>query len=513
MPPSEGYYIGQEIKKKKASGEIPERRLDENGNGMYVPYAFDPTMAFSNEEDWLQRYSDSIPGSPEPAPDLTRDLRNAGTYKGFDWAKAGDELMGGYQPPEYVAADYIAAPTYQKTQYSGTSPYQKTNFDFSDKYQPPDEYQAFGFTQPDVADVQKVQPLADSVWNAKKQDAFDAVDTRYNDIAQRTRDELIRTGKRPEQAAAVMQNLDIEREKAKREESRKLDIAQADQTVGISQKEQELGLQRGLAVAGMDTQTQENMAAELSKKYGYSLDDARYVVDQYAKQQEAQAGENKSAYDASAAEDRYKFEAEKGENQYANEAETKEATRQYDASVNEAKYGYEAGTEAERYDTGMDQWFKEQQAAEAEKEWQSKYGAAQDIAQAKQTQWQDEQAAKTDQWNAIMQGAQQAGTSAAQQGTYWTNLEPGERKDKQTAAQNYSGFYKPQQNVYGGGNQPTTVKPTFKTSTQPQQPKQQPTLSFSYKPNPVVSTTSSQPKPPDSAKPKVAAAPKPQLKY
>lgn len=367
-------------------------------------YTFNAEPAFGKPDDLIDRYIASIPKEPAKSPNLTQRLEDVGAYQGFDWEEAGRELKEGYKPPEYKAAEYIGAPDYEKT-----------NYDFADRYQAPDDYEAFQFSQPEVDDIQSVEPMADQMWNTKKQIAQDEVGDRYKGILQRTRDEIIRTGRRPEQSAAVLSNVEFEKEKAIRDERRRLDVEQATQNVGIKQKEQELGLQRGLAVAGMDADTQERMANELAKTYGMSLDAARYMVQQNAAQQSAQAGENQAAQG------------------FASDA----AAKEYAANMGESRYGYEQGVEGARYSSAQDQWTKEQEAAEREKEWQSQYGLAQDLTQAQQSQWQADQAAKIDQWNAQMQGIGAAQTGAAQQATYWSNLEKKERDEAKKGATPY----------------------------------------------------------------------------
>jgi len=366
-----------------------------------APYAFDPTTAFGGSQDWLNRYSAAIPAEATPAPDLQQYINAVGPYQCFYWATAGAELLNNYKAPTYQTPDYVAA-----------NPYQKTNYNFADSYQAPSAYQSFNFHDPNVDDVQSVQPISDQIYEEERTRGKEDISNRYKDIASQARDELIRTGKRPEQSASVLANIAMKADEEKRANERDLAISRAQQDVGIAQNEQGLKLQRGLAVAGMDQQTQESMAQELAKTYGMSVDAARYMVQQQQAQQTAQAGENQYAYGTDAT----------------------EAARKTGFNTEESQYGYSAATDAARYQSALEQWTKEQEAANAQQVWQSQYGQAQDQTQTALSQWQAGQAAKIDQANMLMQGTGAAQTGAAQQATYWTNLNPNQQKQSSQAA-------------------------------------------------------------------------------
>lgn len=363
-------------------------------------YLFDPEQAFEEPKDWLREYRRSI-GKPAKAPNLVGELQRAGTYQPYDWQSALDRVASSYTPLSYDAPSYVTPTAYQRTQ-----------FDFANQYAAPSSYQAYDYRTPEIEELERVQPISDDIWNLRRTEATEDVSNRFRDIKQRARDELIRTGRRPEQTAAVMAGLDVEEDRAKREEERRIAIERAQQGVGIAQQEQQLALQRGTSQASLESETQEREAQELAKTYGFNIDAARYLVDQYRQQQQAQAGERQFAYTSDAA----------------------EADRRYRAAVEAAQYKYQTGTEAERYKSAMQQWAEEQKAAEAEKAWQSKYAQAQDIASARQTQWGDTQAAKIDRWNALMQGTGASQTGAAQEATYWTNLTDKERRQANEAA-------------------------------------------------------------------------------
>lgn len=345
----------------------------------YMP---DIRQAFEKPEAWLERYRRQVaPPTPLRLPKLEAP------YQEFPWAERGRELLSQYRPPAYE-----------------TEAYRPFEYTFAQQYAPPERYQGYQFRLPEISELERVQPVAEDIWSARAAAAGEATGERFGDIRERTRDEIIRSGMGSEQAAAVMANLDVQEEKARRESQRDIDIARAGQAVGISQQEQQLGLQRGTAQAGLEAQTQERQAQELATRYNLDIDAARYMVQQQAGQQQLAGGERR-------------FGQEFG--------------------LGERRYGFQTGLEEARYGASQRQWGVEQEAAEKEKAWQSRYGRSQDVAQTSMAQQQADWGRKLDYWNAVLQGSQAAAQQAAQQATYAQNLPEGERKDIQKQKQEY----------------------------------------------------------------------------
>lgn len=108
------------------------------------------------------------------------------------------------------------------------------------------------------------------------------------------------------------------------------------------------------------------------------------------------------------------------------EAQAKQAAeRQQHAAFLQSQY--DTGLGESKYKTGLNQAFQEEQAGEAEKAYQSKYGLAQDVAQGKLQEFETNRGAKTDYQNALLQGQQAATQKAGQESTYVTNLTEDER--------------------------------------------------------------------------------------
>lgn len=324
-------------------------------------YRPDLKSSFNSDNEWLSAYGKSLGTNPSQIEDLSKGLTNVGAYKGVNWQEIQDRLQSEYNAPTYNS----------------------TNYDLNSQYTAPDPYQAYDFNAPTIENITDVQPVSDSIWEAQGAKSSEDIGNRYQDLRTQARDELIRTGKRPEQSAAILSNLGIKEEEARRSADRDLAIEKAKQGVGIAQQTQSLNAARGTAQAGLDASAQENMAKELATKYNMDVDAARYMVSNYIQENQLNSQENQTKY-----------------------------------SID---------TEAERYKSAQDQWAAEQDAAEKQKEYQSKYGLAQDVAQTKMADYQANQASKMDYWNALLQGGEAARTGAAQESTYWTNLTKEER--------------------------------------------------------------------------------------
>ena len=379
----------------------PEQQAIKDSPLVYSP---DIGGAFDKTDEWNQRYSDAISGGFDPL----KVSELADSYKAYGWGDTVDPVTGEVVQGKgsQLLSEY-KAPTYDSAEYEMPDAYKGYEYDFANQYEAPDAYQSFDYQMPDIEGIQSVQPMSEGIWDAQAAKANEAVTAQFGDIKQRTRDELIRTGKRPEQAAAIMANLELEEQKARQVAGRDLNIEEAKQNVGIAQTEQSLGAQRGEFSAGMDAKTQEKQAQEMAQKYGMDIDSARYKVQQEASQQQLLAGEGKAANESAFAQTSWK------------------------QSVDEAnkRFGYETSLEKERYLAAQKQWIAEQEAAESEKQWQSEYGRSQDQASIDMAKWQAENAAKLDEWNATLQGGTQAGQTAAQKATYDTNLTENERRE------------------------------------------------------------------------------------
>ena len=346
-------------------------------------YSPDVGSAFEDTRRWQQKYEDAISKGIDPLeiPEL------AEAYTAYDWAAKGEDLMSKYNAPTYESA----------------------------AYQMPEEYQQFQYYTPEVAEIESVDPLASEIWGAKKSQAMEDVTNQFADIKRKTQEELIRTGRRPEQAAAVLANIEFEEQKARDRAQRALDIEEAQQKVGIAQTEQGLKAQRGEFEAGLNVGTQERQAGEGQFGYGQTW-----------------------------------------------------AQTQWKQAVDEAnkRFGYETSLEKERYLAAQRQWIAEQEAAEQEKQWQSEYARSQDKAQTEMAKWEANKNAQIDQWNAILQGGTQAGQTAAQEATYATNLTEDERGKARDEAKKQETYTAAMQN-----QKPTVTKtqPTYAMPTKANQ--------------------------------------------
>ena len=368
-----------------------------------LDYAPDIGGVFGGSEQQLADYYRSL-NRPGQLEDLQSYLREAGTY----------------QPYQFEAIE-SGEPTYQQQQYEqmGYTPYQdyqQTEYDLMGQYQAPEAYNPYQYTAPEIGELERVSPLASEIWGAKRTEAKEGVAQQYGDIRDRMREEAIRSRGRPEQLAALEASLGIEESKAQRDEARKLAIAEAEQGVGIAQQEQQLALQRGMRQAEFGSEMQERQARELAQTYGMDLDAARYMVDQYAKQQQLQAGESQYGYQTGAEQSRLGQEFEQGERRFGHEQ-----------ALGEGRYAFETERDRAMREQAMQQWLQEQTATEEEKAYQSRYAQGQDLAQTGLTQYQAQNAADLDYANALLQGQQAQTGIAAQEATYWTNLNQQER--------------------------------------------------------------------------------------
>ncbi len=392
-----------------------------------TPYLPNLPASFAATQDALAKYYAALE-APKSVGDLTEGLTEVGPYQAYDWSTAGQQLLEGYQPPTYSAQTYQPMGGYQATPYQAFGAYTPFAYNFADQYEAPEAYTPFQYTAPEMGDIASVSPLAEEIWGTKRTTAAEDIDQQFDDVRERTRDELIRTGKRPEQAAAILANIEFQQQKAKQARLNQIDVQEAEQKVGIAQTEQQLGFQKSLKEAEFDAATQENTAQELAQKYNLDIDAARYMVKQQAEQQQLEAGETGKAYDTGLAESQYGQEFAKGEKQYGYEQAAAENKFGQEFNKGEKQYAFEKGAEEAKYQAALKQWLEEQKAVESEKAWQTKYGMAQDVAQTKMSQSQADNAAKLDYANALLQGQQAQAQAGAQQATYTTNLTEEERK-------------------------------------------------------------------------------------
>jgi hypothetical protein len=417
-------------------------------------------QAFETSQNWLDVYGENIP-QYTPLGDLSAGLERVGAYKEFDW-----------QPIDYERQSYEETPFTYAESYQAPEAYQAAQFDFTGKYQPPEAYQATQYQMPEIADIERLQPSQDEFWAGREASEREKTAQRFADTRERIKESAVQGGARPEQMAAIEANLGIEENKAQTEALRNLDIERAREKLQIGQQEQQLAAGKATTQAGMDLQTQELAAQEMAKKYGLDIENARYLVQQDVAQQQAQAGE---------ASKKYGFDVE------AAQFKTGLTKAEQEAQSAEKKYGFEAERGEERFGAGLSQYEQEQKAAEKQKAYESKYGLAQDVAQTDLAKWQAEQQAKYDRANAILQGEQAASQTAAQLGTYETNLTPEERAAQQKAQTAYNA----QQKTYANKPGASEAKPVGGAVGAAQNATQQ---LFAQQQKPKISTAYAPPK-------------------
>jgi len=311
----------------------------------------------------------SNPENPTWSPDMQ------GLYQS---SQAGLDKYYGSLPGE---ADQLTG-LGKKIEEAGT--YKGYNWNIPQDYELPD-YQKFGgydklamertdFTTPQIDALKDVSPIAEGIYGGQMAKSNEAIGGKYKSLKSQVDEETRRNMARPEQAAALLSSLGVEEAKAKTEAGRDIQFEQAQQQLDLEKKAQELGLQRSTSQAGIEQTGQQMTASERQAAADY----ARQVA-------ELQGGEG--------------------------------------------RYGYEQDVAKKQYGTGMETWLQEQQAAEAEKEYQSKYGQAQDLTSLQAQEWESNQASKYDLANALLQGQQAQTGLTSQAGTYMTNLPEDIQKD------------------------------------------------------------------------------------
>lgn len=356
------------------------------------PSRFDPSdpLNYKTYQDFINA------GQAQYAPDLAglfgkteKDLADyqAGLEnidymargEGIDSA-AGLSAVGAYDPSQlsYMMPDgTVKDLPYKSTEFNAFS---GTTDPVTGKqvggYQAPEEYQAFQYQTPEIADIQNVQGMSDALWDTQAAGQREKIGQQFADTEAKMKQAAIQTQARPEQMAALLANQGIEQSKAQTAAQNALDVQRAQQNIGLASTMQALQAQRGTQQAQLEAANQEAQAQELAKKYGLDVDAARYIVAQKTEEQTAQQGE-------------------------------------------------------ERFKTGLEQQKRETEQSERQKAYESQYGLAQDVAQAKMADWQAKNAAALDAANARLQGQQAASQNAAQQATYQSNMTPEGRAAEQ----------------------------------------------------------------------------------
>lgn len=389
-----------------------------------------------------------LTGTSKPTSDLSAGLRDVGAYQQQDYLY--DPSLYEYKAPEYAQTDYQGYETFKA---AAPGEYQGTQYDFAQQYKAPDAYQAFQYETPEIADLERVNPVADEIWAGRQAAEMEGIGQQYADTRERMKQAAIQTAARPEQMAALEANLGIEEGKARTAAQRELDFQRAQQGVGIAQTEQALQAQKATTAAQMQAATQEQQAQEMANKYGLDVDAARYIVQQQASQQQAQAAENQAAFGANLGR--------------AKELAGQQMTQQQ-AQAAENQYRTQKAADDAKFQLGLKQAQAEAQAGEYEKAYQSRYGLAQDTAQTAMAQSEAQKAAYYDYLNAQLQGQQAQSQNAAQQATYQTNLSQEERGAQKGEQEKYATQLEAKKRYdQGTWKQPTNVgATTTKTTTQ-----------------------------------------------
>jgi hypothetical protein len=346
-------------------------------------YAPDVKGNFEGAEVALDKYYGALE-KPEELTGLGDRIGADGMlYKGYNWG---------------IPEDY-ELPSYNQYDYSNLG-MERTDFG-----------------TPEIDALSKVNPMAEGIYGGQKAAAREGVMKQYSDLASQVEEEVRRNQTRPEQAAALLQELGIQKNKALTESDKSIDFESAQQQLDIAKKEQELGLTRSTTQEGLEQQALSNQAGERSTAANYAKDTAQLAA-------------------------------------------------------GEGQFGYQQDVANKQYKTGMDVWLQEQKAAEAEKEYQSKYGQAQDLTSLDAQEWEANRSADMDYYNALMQGSQAATGLASQTGTYMTNLPEGKQNDAlnyQATPEYSASTYQPQNMGYNTqtntANTGSTVSPNVRFST------------------------------------------------
>lgn len=305
--------------------------------------------------DWSEARErlEAIGQEPVPVFDTAgakESLSNVGAYEGYDFT---NPLTGKYDE----AGNLIEGSKYEAQRYD---PYQyDINTDYASMYNAPDAYEAFQFDTPEIAGLERVTPLSQEMYQGQQEQAKKNIARQFGDAESMIQQSVAASQTRPEQVAALMAQLGVDRSSALTEAQQDIAFEQANQELGIAQQEQALEAQRASQQANMAQTTQESQAQELAAKYGYDIDDARYLVelgqktaeDEFAVQG-AKAEEGRYGYESNVDQDRYvndlyqSYEANKAnEGMNAYESQKELATDLLDID----KYGYEAKA-GSRYD-------------------------------------------------------------------------------------------------------------------------------------------------------------------
>ena len=339
----------QPAAKEKAQTKIEEGTLPIEA---YAPGAAQRAVAAYDV------YTDSL-NKPLPVMgDIVGDFKkNAPDYEKFDWKMPETEL-----------------PDYEK-------------FDFQTPEYTAQKGKAFDFNAPQIEDIQDVSGVPSQVWQGLRAEEEGRIGKGFEGQREGLNDYLARTGGegRSGQRAALLTKLGAEEENQKASARRQIAAQQAMQELQVAQGTQALKAGRGTAQAGFDIRAQENEAQELARAQGIDIDEARYIVEQKRKTDEANAGEG--------------------------------------------RYGYEAATNKAINKQGNEWALQENQAGENEKGYKAGYGKAQDTANLEVTKYGADVGTAISDRQGRLSGAQLGQGLVGNIGSYKLQKEGGDDKD------------------------------------------------------------------------------------
>jgi len=343
----------------------------------------DLQQSYGQMSDYQSMLFDQLQDKPNSynTQEAISQLESAGTYQPYS-----------YTTPEYTPHDYS-----------------NINTDYLSMYNAPSEYEKYNFTTPEIEALQDVNPVAEGLYGGQRSLADKRIIKQYQDVEGQVKQAVASGQTRPEQAAALLKDIGIQKQQALTESAQNIGFEQANQGIGIAQQTQSLAATRGLEQANLSQQQQAAQASENAVKYGYDVDAAQYLADLGMKG--SQAG-----FDVA--------QTQAEENQYGNQAQLEremltadEQEKAYISGVDQAynkinlgQYGYESG--------------------------QNEYYS---------------------RANALQSGAQGAGTNFATIGTY--NQNQPESEQNKTYGQTYQSTYSPQNTSQQGTTKQSTYSP------------------------------------------------------
>ena len=388
-------------------GQTPGYALDPN-TGQYVPQAAPSMIEYQKrlaaEEAEKQRQRDAIgpaaetytPGAAEAMQgswneymDLARQdgpqlgnladdfAANTTAYNPYEFRNMNDKFME-YAPDDYKGYDY----TYGDG-YGGIT---------NDAYQ---------FSDPNIEQVEDISGVPAQIWDTISRNEEDAQRRSFDGArAQMAQQMAAGGGGRRGMAAKLTANMAGDEAKGIADVRQQAAIQRAQSELGVRQGTQALKATRGIQQASMLSRAEEMQAAELARKQGIDIEDARYRVGLKKERETAQAGEG--------------------------------------------RYTYEAGTDRAKYRTGLEQALDESKAAEAEKAYKSNYSREQDITGLQLTEHQQRQQDTAARRQAALSGAEAAQGMFSQVGSYDIQKDNDRNDDYYSqGAQATSGFSKP----------------------------------------------------------------------